>query len=176
MNCLETTWSGSGKLCSKWSFVVWMSSYRSSSEAPTWTHHFLSLLQKSLMQRWMTCLGEQTNTPYSKTMFGQLLNRSWSPIVRPRTTRHEVLSPQTNQDKIVRGRLVNISRIRPDWPPSVSHMRDFFQWSIICQTSDGQSQSKQIQLNEIKIEGVFIIRITTIPPSNARVSITRWIN
>ena len=150
-----------------------MSSCKSSSKASAQTHPSLSLSQRSGMRWWTIYLDEQTNTACSKMMFVQWLSRSWSQIVQPSTTRQETLSPQPNWGKLARCGMANNNKIRRGWPPSISHMTNSSRWSVIYSNSGGQSLLRQIRPNRIETEGVPIIKITTIPPSNVRVS-TTW--
>ena len=105
------------QVVSKWNLAIGMPSCKSSNEVSTQARHSLSLSQRSGLQRWMTCLDGQTNILCSKTASEQCLNRSWSLIVRPRTTRSGVLSPRTNWGKLVRGGLASSSKW--DSPPTV---------------------------------------------------------
>ena len=89
--------------------------------------------------------------------------------------RRGILSPQTNRGKVTGDKTVG-TNIKWDSLPWVSSMRDFSYRFATCLTSDGRSQSRQIQLDETRTEGAPTIRITTTPLNNARVCITWWRN
>ena len=148
-NPLKTSWNGSNKLCSKWSPTTWTSFCRSSREASFWVHRSSNLLPKIRQQWWTTCSNEQTSTLCLKMTFARLLNKSWSPIVRPETTMQEAQSPQANWGRLIRGKTTNNSQVKLAWPPSVSHTKSSSQWSMICLISGGRSRSRQIRLNKM---------------------------